>query len=370
MRRLVIALALVLLLVPALDARAAVTGTPASTRLEAASTWNGLQGELQALVAGWDGENAVSVTDLQTGQAIAVNGSRPQIAACTIKLGIIMAVAQDIEAGRYTADEVDDLVRSMMGPSNTPPARELLGYVGGGDIGAGIHRVNDLMRGLGATGSVLAHPPGYPDDEYGYGTGDNLLTTDDLNLMLVKLYRGQALSSWATSYVLWSLTIAPDWMNQSLGSPLSSDARLYHKIGQLYEPENTWNDAGLVVFSRNGHDYAYAISYLGSYGPSWQDAYAHAQSASATVWRYFDTAYSGATPPAPPADSRTFPETGFTVAGGFLRYWEQFGGLAAFGYPISEEFVANGVTVQYFERARFEWHPGAWPARFDVLLGR
>jgi len=67
---------------------------------------------------------------------------------------------------------------------------------------------------------------------------------------------------------------------------------------------------------------------------------------------------------------RYFPETGFWVAHGFLRYWEQFGGLAAFGYPISEEFVANGVTVQYFERARFEWHPGAWPARFDVLLGR
>ena len=26
--------------------------------------------------------------------------------------------------------------------------------------------------------------------------------------------------------------------------------------------------------------------------------------------------------------------------------------------------------VQYFERARFEWHAGAWPERYDVLLGR
>jgi len=26
--------------------------------------------------------------------------------------------------------------------------------------------------------------------------------------------------------------------------------------------------------------------------------------------------------------------------------------------------------VQYFERQRFEWHPGKWPERFDVLLGR
>ncbi|HXF56339.1 MAG TPA: hypothetical protein VNO34_01945 [Actinomycetota bacterium] len=26
--------------------------------------------------------------------------------------------------------------------------------------------------------------------------------------------------------------------------------------------------------------------------------------------------------------------------------------------------------MQYFERQRFEWHPGEWPERFDVLLGR
>ncbi|HET9172096.1 MAG TPA: hypothetical protein VFN97_21880, partial [Actinospica sp.] len=65
-----------------------------------------------------------------------------------------------------------------------------------------------------------------------------------------------------------------------------------------------------------------------------------------------------------------FPQTGFTILGGFLRYWEQFGGLPVFGYPISNEFTENGVTVQYFERARFEWHPGARPSHFDVLLGR
>ena len=31
--------------------------------------------------------------------------------------------------------------------------------------------------------------------------------------------------------------------------------------------------------------------------------------------------------------------------------------------------MEDGRTVQYFERARFEWHPGAWPERWDVLLG-
>ncbi len=70
------------------------------------------------------------------------------------------------------------------------------------------------------------------------------------------------------------------------------------------------------------------------------------------------------------SDQIYFSQTGHYLSHGMLRYWQNFGGLAVFGYPISEEFVENGVVVQYFERARFEWHPGAWPSRYDILLGR
>jgi peptidoglycan-N-acetylglucosamine deacetylase len=66
---------------------------------------------------------------------------------------------------------------------------------------------------------------------------------------------------------------------------------------------------------------------------------------------------------------RHFPQTGKTVRGNFLQYWNAFGGLPVFGYPITDEFTQNGVTMQYFERARFEHRPGTWPARFDVQLG-
>ncbi|HEX6292743.1 MAG TPA: serine hydrolase [Herpetosiphonaceae bacterium] len=261
----------------------------------ASPAFDELRGTLETLIAEWAGEHAVSVTDLQTGQTIAVNGARPQLAACTVKIVMMMAVAQDIEAGRYTEAEVDGLVRAAMGPSYTPPARDLIQRIGGGDIGAGIRRINEIMWGLGATNSILTHPPGYFWEEYGYadshGTSENRLTTDDLSLILSKLYRGEALSPWATEYVLKSMTIAPDWMDQPLRGPLPADAQLYHKIGQLYEPENTWNDAGIVVFERGGQRYAYVISYLGSYGPSWQDAYAHATTLSDTVWRYFSAAY-------------------------------------------------------------------------------
>jgi spore germination protein len=73
-----------------------------------------------------------------------------------------------------------------------------------------------------------------------------------------------------------------------------------------------------------------------------------------------------------------FPQTGHSLSGGFLTYWRAHGGLPIFGYPISEEIHevsptdANPYTVQYFERARFEWHPEyrGTPAEFQLgLLG-
>src|SRR5437016_4215593 len=56
---------------------------------------------------------------------------------------------------------------------------------------------------------------------------------------------------------------------------------------------------------------------------------------------------------------RAFPETGKSVCGLFLQYWQLHGGLAQQGYPLTNEFTEvsdlNGqpYTVQYFERAVF-----------------
>lgn len=72
--------------------------------------------------------------------------------------------------------------------------------------------------------------------------------------------------------------------------------------------------------------------------------------------------------------ARSFVETGHVVRGGFLRAWEQGGGLAIFGLPLTPERVEYGAdgqarTVQWFERTRFEAHPQFAPPN-DVLAGR
>jgi hypothetical protein len=93
--------------------------------------------------------------------------------------------------------------------------------------------------------------------------------------------------------------------------------------------------------------------------------------------------------PGPRPGCRFFAETGHNVcdqAGGlgFKRYWESNGlriaglsdydrSLALFGYPLTEarmEPSAEGgeILTQWFERARFEWHPDK-PDQYKVLLG-
>jgi hypothetical protein len=75
----------------------------------------------------------------------------------------------------------------------------------------------------------------------------------------------------------------------------------------------------------------------------------------------------------PNMDGGLFPETGKRVGGTFLKHWQAHGGLFVNGFPVSEEFQEQGsdgkvYVVQYFERARFEWHPENQPP-YNVLLG-
>lgn len=74
-------------------------------------------------------------------------------------------------------------------------------------------------------------------------------------------------------------------------------------------------------------------------------------------------------PPPPPTDYLFFPETQHGIGHGFKTFWEKNGGLLIFGYPLTEEIDEDGMTVQYFERAVFEFHPSN-PDEYKVLLRR
>lgn len=54
---------------------------------------------------------------------------------------------------------------------------------------------------------------------------------------------------------------------------------------------------------------------------------------------------------------RTYPETGFPVCFAFLEFFDKYGGVAQFGYPISGFEYHENKLVQYFENTRLEWQP-------------
>jgi hypothetical protein len=69
----------------------------------------------------------------------------------------------------------------------------------------------------------------------------------------------------------------------------------------------------------------------------------------------------GAIPPALAPHRRYFAQTGHTVSGDFLQYFDTHGGSVRFGLPISEPFLDKGRLAQDFQSARFFWEPERLP---------
>ena len=62
-------------------------------------------------------------------------------------------------------------------------------------------------------------------------------------------------------------------------------------------------------------------------------------------------------PQADSRQSRYFAETGHTLSGDFLTYFDAHGGTVRFGLPISEPFILDGQLTQDLQSARFFWTP-------------
>jgi hypothetical protein len=72
-------------------------------------------------------------------------------------------------------------------------------------------------------------------------------------------------------------------------------------------------------------------------------------------------------------DAVEFPETDISTPGTFYAFWERHGGAPVFGYPITPVLIdvtseGREIAVQYFERARFEYHPEAQDPTQQVRL--
>lgn len=244
----------------------AVASADGSTRASSDSTASQprmarLQADLRRLIAAdvVGGDYAVAVTDLQTGASISVNGDEPRLSACTINLLLIMQVAKDLQDGRVTLEQVDDLVRRTVYSSNAATARELYRVIGKGSIKAGLRRVNNLIKQIGLEDTVLDHPPSYTADSLKINR-NNWLTADDANTALEALWEGDLLRPQWRDYVLDHLSVVSPGLNYLTG--IVPNAVVSHKNGFFPALSGTYvdNDVAIVRFAEGGQEYAYAVS--------------------------------------------------------------------------------------------------------------
>lgn len=150
-------------------------------------------------------------------------------------------------------------------------------------------------------------------------------------------------------------------LGYAVSDPLNEDGHLVQYLERQrleLHPENA------------GSPYEVLLGHLG-----WQEA----EYRGLLVHSAFQPISSGSTTD----NNDFFPETGHNLRGEFRDYWHSHGlnfgdpgvsfreSLALFGYPISEPFIDpdTGLVTQYFERARFEFHPENAGSEYEILLG-
>ncbi len=232
-----------------------------------AESFADLEARLRTLIDDYPagGEYAVAVTDLQTGEVLSVHGDRPQLAACSINLMVILQATLDVRAGRLKQAPVDDLIARTVFSSNPVTARELYLLVGRGDVLRGMRRVKALMNRVGMEDSVLDHPPGYGRESLKVNP-NNWLTALDSNRALEWLWTSDDLGDAWREHLLAQLTGVKPGLNYLMAA---APGVVSHKNGFFPALDGTYvdNDVAIVRFKRGGREYAYAISFFSQWVP-------------------------------------------------------------------------------------------------------
>ncbi len=236
------------------------------------------------------GSYAVTVTDLQTGVSVDVNGDSYQLSGCIVNIFVLMSAMLDVQSGAYSLDDVSGLIAATLWSSNTATARSLYRKTGGGDQYAGVVKVGRLMNEkLGMEGTLIDHPPGYPWETLGRDP-NNWISSNDVNRGLAKLWGGGILHDPYRVYLLDAMQEVMPSLNYILA--YNPRGRVSHKNGWLFE-DGGWvdNDAGIVRFTRNGTEYAYAFTFMSQDVARFKAEVPLGQQLARIAWDWFDAAY-------------------------------------------------------------------------------
>lgn len=309
-----------------------------------------LQSIVEDVVGDLGGTWGVAVKKLDTGQYAAFNGDKQQVSASLYKMWVLNELFRQAKTGDISLDgygtvtgddayydaltgdqsmNVGDAItlrsaaNAMISVSDNTAAHLLVRTLGPDNI-------NNFMRQNGLDHSYLDWS----------GVGENLTTPLDVLREMELVSTSRMVDAEASKQMI--SVMLNQQINNLLPVGLPDNTQIAHKTGAL---DSLLHDAGIIY----GPTGPFVLVVMSSDLNSYDTAYDAFPKLAGRIYNYFNSrAYSPA---------RYFPETRQTVGHDFLKFWHVYGGLQAFGYPLGPEQTSNGVLVQQFERARFEWRP-------------
>jgi len=326
-----------------------------------------LRGTLASITNDLPGSWGIAVKKLDTGQTAFVGANNSFVSASLYKLGVLLTIARlhadgiisyndkhDVDVYDNTEDyangdpgidpgttlTIQRAAELMIDESNNTAASFLIRILGNGDVYKGQRLINSVLSDAGFSGTHLDFD------------NDNVTNPADMVRYFEKLYSSQLVSPEESRWMLDILL--QQQLNYLIPANLPTSVLVAHKTGSL---DGVMHDAG-IMFTPAG---PVAIAILAQ-GLNGEDVPRDVMPKIARrVYNYF-VSHDTASP-------RYFVETKHAVGGAFLQYWYSNGALAQFGYPLTDEMQEDGLTVQYFERARFEYHTkdNAYPVQLSLL---
>ena len=208
--------------------------------------------QVQSQLPAENGTWAVFISDLVNGTEGSLNDQKMQ-AASLIKLYIMGAVYEDYDSlsSKYSKDQLDNALNSMITVSDNDAANTLVNYLGGGDDAAGMARVNKFCQDHGYTSTSMGRLLLADNSK-----GDNYTSAKDCGKFLKTIYqidKGTATDNndtLAGAEYMYRLLKMQTRKNK-IPAQMPSEVKVANKTGELDHVEN---DAGIIYDTAKGID--------------------------------------------------------------------------------------------------------------------
>ena len=216
------------------------------------SSMDNLLNQVQSLLPSGNGTWSVYVCNLAKNTEGSSNDQQMQ-AASLIKLYIMGAVYEDYDSlsSKYSKDQLDNALNSMITVSDNDAANTLVNYLGGGDDAAGMARVNKFCQDHGYTSTSMGRLLLADNSK-----GDNYTSAKDCGKFLKTIYqidKGTATDNndtLAGAEYMYRLLKMQTRKNK-IPAQMPSEVKVANKTGELDHVEN---DAGIIYDTAKGID--------------------------------------------------------------------------------------------------------------------